>query len=432
MTQEYAATFRAVPGIAVCGRRRRRRPGLALAGAWTATGWPATLEGAALSGHTAARSCWRAGSTQYRDFYAVHGVQQLLGLEAPTRATSFRRPCAPRIHLDAPRSPRPRRERSAGTARGSPAPSTGAARTRACSTPSRTPTQLIARRPRLQAHRRCAPRSSLQSRDCAPPRAGDPRRRLTDGRCAAWSARRRATPRSTSRRTLGGAGALERQGRGGRDRPARGGWQTRARRSLPALRPRCGRAGAHGAISGRMADGELAGYAAVGRRRGRRRSGEFAGAVDPRFCSARLGTVLLRRVHPGRARRPAWARCRVELPSGDRRRSRRCCATAACDTHWDLDYPLARIDLLLGTSHPGWNTPAPAFQTTAAPASSVRLDPLGLRRAALACRRHHSSTTAARRRSSSPPACWSPRRFSSPPRGSAASTSRPRRSRAAW
>jgi len=30
-------------------------PGLALAGAWTDTGWPATLESAVLSGHAAAR-----------------------------------------------------------------------------------------------------------------------------------------------------------------------------------------------------------------------------------------------------------------------------------------------------------------------------------------------------------------------------------------
>jgi hypothetical protein len=29
-------------------------PGLVLAGAWTDTGWPATLEGAVLSGHAAA------------------------------------------------------------------------------------------------------------------------------------------------------------------------------------------------------------------------------------------------------------------------------------------------------------------------------------------------------------------------------------------
>jgi uncharacterized protein with NAD-binding domain and iron-sulfur cluster len=55
ITREHAATFRAVPGA------RRLRPGprtaigtLALAGAWTDTGWPATMEGAVRSGHAAA------------------------------------------------------------------------------------------------------------------------------------------------------------------------------------------------------------------------------------------------------------------------------------------------------------------------------------------------------------------------------------------
>jgi squalene-associated FAD-dependent desaturase len=54
-TREHAATFRAEPGVA---RLRpgpaTRVPGVVLAGAWTDTGWPATLEGAVLSGHAAA------------------------------------------------------------------------------------------------------------------------------------------------------------------------------------------------------------------------------------------------------------------------------------------------------------------------------------------------------------------------------------------
>jgi squalene-associated FAD-dependent desaturase len=61
VTREHAATFRAAPGAA------RLRPGaatgipaLVLAGAWTSTGWPATLEGAVLSGHDAAREALRA------------------------------------------------------------------------------------------------------------------------------------------------------------------------------------------------------------------------------------------------------------------------------------------------------------------------------------------------------------------------------------
>jgi squalene-associated FAD-dependent desaturase len=56
VTRDHAATFRADPG------QRARRPAavtalpaLALAGAYTDTGWPATMEGAVRSGHTAAR-----------------------------------------------------------------------------------------------------------------------------------------------------------------------------------------------------------------------------------------------------------------------------------------------------------------------------------------------------------------------------------------
>jgi squalene-associated FAD-dependent desaturase len=56
VTREHAATFRASPGVAALRPpARTAHPGLALAGAWTDTGWPATLEGAVLSGHSAAR-----------------------------------------------------------------------------------------------------------------------------------------------------------------------------------------------------------------------------------------------------------------------------------------------------------------------------------------------------------------------------------------
>ncbi|HEU5420540.1 MAG TPA: FAD-dependent oxidoreductase [Streptosporangiaceae bacterium] len=55
VTRERRATFRQVPG---CGRLRPRAgtsvPGLALAGAWTETGWPDTMEGAVRSGQNAA------------------------------------------------------------------------------------------------------------------------------------------------------------------------------------------------------------------------------------------------------------------------------------------------------------------------------------------------------------------------------------------
>jgi monoamine oxidase len=55
VVREHAATFRAEPGS---GRMRpgprTAVPGLFLAGAWTDTGWPATMEGAVRSGRAAA------------------------------------------------------------------------------------------------------------------------------------------------------------------------------------------------------------------------------------------------------------------------------------------------------------------------------------------------------------------------------------------
>jgi squalene-associated FAD-dependent desaturase len=55
VTREHAATFRATPGVAALRPRAETSvPGLLLAGTWTDTGWPATLESAVLSGHAAA------------------------------------------------------------------------------------------------------------------------------------------------------------------------------------------------------------------------------------------------------------------------------------------------------------------------------------------------------------------------------------------
>lgn len=57
VTKERRATFRAAPGSnSIRPVARTTRPGLVLAGAWTATGWPATMEGAVRSGWSAARS----------------------------------------------------------------------------------------------------------------------------------------------------------------------------------------------------------------------------------------------------------------------------------------------------------------------------------------------------------------------------------------
>jgi squalene-associated FAD-dependent desaturase len=65
VTREHAATFRATPGSASlrpgCETALR---GLLLAGSFTDTGWPATLEGAVRSGHTAARAALRAAGVQ--------------------------------------------------------------------------------------------------------------------------------------------------------------------------------------------------------------------------------------------------------------------------------------------------------------------------------------------------------------------------------
>ncbi|WP_175409842.1 hydroxysqualene dehydroxylase HpnE [Streptomyces sp. TRM64462] len=61
VTRERTATFAPAPGV---GRlrpgTRTHAPGLYLAGAWTATGWPATMEGAVRSGFTAASAALSA------------------------------------------------------------------------------------------------------------------------------------------------------------------------------------------------------------------------------------------------------------------------------------------------------------------------------------------------------------------------------------
>ncbi len=55
VTREVAATFRGTPGTAALRPGPRTHvPGVLLAGAWTDTGWPATMEGAVRSGNRAA------------------------------------------------------------------------------------------------------------------------------------------------------------------------------------------------------------------------------------------------------------------------------------------------------------------------------------------------------------------------------------------
>jgi predicted NAD/FAD-dependent oxidoreductase len=57
VTRERTATFRQAPGsLALRPGAATALPGLALAGAWTDTGWPATMEGAVRSGLVAVRT----------------------------------------------------------------------------------------------------------------------------------------------------------------------------------------------------------------------------------------------------------------------------------------------------------------------------------------------------------------------------------------
>jgi squalene-associated FAD-dependent desaturase len=61
VTREHSATFRAAPGArALRPQPETAIPGLVLAGSWTNTGWPATMEGAVRSGHAAARAALEA------------------------------------------------------------------------------------------------------------------------------------------------------------------------------------------------------------------------------------------------------------------------------------------------------------------------------------------------------------------------------------
>ena len=67
VTREHAATFRAGPGArAIRPAARSALPRLLLAGSWTDTGWPATMEGAVRSGHAAAREALAALRSEVR------------------------------------------------------------------------------------------------------------------------------------------------------------------------------------------------------------------------------------------------------------------------------------------------------------------------------------------------------------------------------
>ncbi len=83
VTREHHATFRAAPGSAADRAPTRTRvPALVLAGAWTATGWPPTMEGAVRSGVNAARAVLVA-TGQYTGLPPAPG-------ERPVPPTRFR------------------------------------------------------------------------------------------------------------------------------------------------------------------------------------------------------------------------------------------------------------------------------------------------------------------------------------------------------
>jgi uncharacterized protein with NAD-binding domain and iron-sulfur cluster len=72
VTREHAATFRAEPGArALRPGPVTGLPGVALAGAWTDTGWPATMEGAVRSGRAAAAVAIRSLARRERAPAAV-------------------------------------------------------------------------------------------------------------------------------------------------------------------------------------------------------------------------------------------------------------------------------------------------------------------------------------------------------------------------
>jgi GNAT superfamily N-acetyltransferase len=100
-------------------------------------------------------------------------------------------------------------------------------------------------------------------------------------------------------------------------------------------------------------DGRLVGYAVW--RGGEDDAGEFAGLVEPDYRDVGLGSLLLRRVSAD-ARSAGLSTLRVDLHDGSQETAAmlRDCGLA---THWDLDYPIAHVDLVLGQERPGWRTP---------------------------------------------------------------------------
>jgi hypothetical protein len=87
VTREHAATLRAEPGAgALRPGPHTAVSGLALAGAWTDTGWPATLESAVSSGHAAARCALAAVGLTSASMPA--GARRAAGVEGKVRTAA--------------------------------------------------------------------------------------------------------------------------------------------------------------------------------------------------------------------------------------------------------------------------------------------------------------------------------------------------------
>jgi GNAT superfamily N-acetyltransferase len=100
--------------------------------------------------------------------------------------------------------------------------------------------------------------------------------------------------------------------------------------------------------------GELLGYAAwVAAASGEH--GDFFCAVDPAATGLGLGTLLLRAAASAAGER-GLRTLRVELHPQARALAAmlRDCGLRS---HWDLEHPVARVELLLGQRRPGWATP---------------------------------------------------------------------------
>lgn len=83
VSREHTATFRGVPGTgALRPAAATATPGLAVAGSWCATGWPATMEGAVRSGLAAAAAVVPGGRTGV-------SAAQIPGTRVPSAATAM-------------------------------------------------------------------------------------------------------------------------------------------------------------------------------------------------------------------------------------------------------------------------------------------------------------------------------------------------------